>query len=1195
MSLISAAGATVPIIGVAPAISSASQYVGQALTVSNGTWSNSPTSYTYQWFASGTAITGATTNSYTPVAANLGKMLTVNVNAINGAGTSVTAVTVPPTQPVMGPILVNTALPTITGTAQVGQTLTASTGTWTNSPTSYAYQWNTNGSPIGGATNSTYVFQTSDLGRYITVTVTAMSSVGVSAPATSLAFGLNISKPVNTAYPYVTGIEQVGQTLMAGNGSWSGNPTSFTYTYQWVNSSTGSIAGQTSSTYVVGLGDLGRYVTVKVTATNAAGSNTSSSWNMSQISAAGATVPIIGVAPAISSAAQYVGQALTVSNGTWSNSPTSYTYQWFASGTAITGATTNSYTPVAANLGMLLTVNVNAINGAGTSVTAVTVPPTQPVMGPILVNTALPTITGTAQVGQTLTASTGTWTNSPTSYAYQWNTNGSPIGGATNSTYVFQTSDLSGYITVTVTAMNSVGVSAPATSLAFGLNISQPVNTAYPYVTGIEQVGQTLTAGNGSWSGNPTSFTYTYQWFNSSTGSIAGQTSSTYVAEVGDLGSYVTVKVTATNAAGSNTSSSWNMSQISAAGATVPIIGVAPAISSAAQYVGQALTVSNGTWANSPTSYTYQWFASGTPITGATTNSYTPAAANLGMLLTVNVNAINGAGTSVTAVTAPAMQAVMGPILNITALPAITGTAQIGQTLTASTGTWTDSPTSYAYQWNNEGSPISGATNSTYVLQMSDLGALITVAVTAMNNVGVSAPAYSAFVGPVISTTVFYVANAGLDTNTGTSPASPWQTIAQVNGFAFSPGTSVLFNRGDVWREQLSPTASGSAGAPIVFDAYGAGSPPLILGSVPATNTGNWTLISGNVWKSNTAFPPVVGPGNPSGLNGLPLNNANDVGNLIWVTSGVTNVGTTSYTLMTGQTDTNFIAQGQYYFNTSDWSVHVYSIGNPATTMPGLELAINRVNAYFNNVSYTIIQNFQLQYCAGSALSFNNTSHMTARDMRMQWCGGGNHGGNNVRAGNGVDVQSTGSNIIIERCLVNQMYDAGITFQPFVSNQPVSNVTFRNNVVISATEGFFQIITSRATISNISIYNNTGKNVPSWSEGQRWSSGGSSEDGQQYGLFHDDGGGPAPTHYNNFNNVYSYLGTSCAIRGPANFTSWQGAGNMSLDYNLWSRFDGTAPQYCSTGGSGNEPLSTWAAGDTPPKRCTHSLALIRGL
>ncbi|MFZ3326087.1 MAG: hypothetical protein WA231_09425 [Methylocella sp.] len=78
------------------------------------------------------------------------------------------------------------------------------------------------------------------------------------------------------------------------------------------------------------------------------------------------------------------------------------------------------------------------------------------------------------------------------------------------------------------------------------------------------------------------------------------------------------------------------------------------------------------------------------------------------------------------------------------ALPAITGTAQVGQTLTASAGTWTNSPSSFTYQWENEGSPISGATSSTYVLRNSDLGALVTVAVTAANNLGTSALALSA-------------------------------------------------------------------------------------------------------------------------------------------------------------------------------------------------------------------------------------------------------------------------------------------------------------------------------------------------------------------------------------------------------------------------------------------------------------------
>ena len=81
---------------------------------------------------------------------------------------------------------VNTAAPTISGTPQVGQTLTASQGTWSNTPTSYAYQWNRAGTPISGATSSTYVPVSGDIGSTLTVTVTAMNGTG-SASATSAA------------------------------------------------------------------------------------------------------------------------------------------------------------------------------------------------------------------------------------------------------------------------------------------------------------------------------------------------------------------------------------------------------------------------------------------------------------------------------------------------------------------------------------------------------------------------------------------------------------------------------------------------------------------------------------------------------------------------------------------------------------------------------------------------------------------------------------------------------------------------------------------------------------------------------------------------------------------------------------------------------------------------------------------------
>lgn len=74
---------------------------------------------------------------------------------------------------------VNTVAPAITGTAQEGQTLTCSTGTWTGTPTiTYAYQWKRNGSNIGSATNSTYTLVTADVGQSITCTVTATNGIG---------------------------------------------------------------------------------------------------------------------------------------------------------------------------------------------------------------------------------------------------------------------------------------------------------------------------------------------------------------------------------------------------------------------------------------------------------------------------------------------------------------------------------------------------------------------------------------------------------------------------------------------------------------------------------------------------------------------------------------------------------------------------------------------------------------------------------------------------------------------------------------------------------------------------------------------------------------------------------------------------------------------------------------------------------
>jgi hypothetical protein len=90
-----------------------------------------------------------------------------------------------------------------------------------------------------------------------------------------------------------------------------------------------------------------------------------------------------------------------------------------------------------------------------------------------------------------------------------------------------------------------------------------------------------------------------------------------------------------------------------------------------------------------------------------------------------------------------------------TVAPSISGMTQVGDTLTVSNGTWTGSPTSYADQWLSGGSPISGATGSTYVPVTGDIGAMLTATVTATNATG-STPATSAAVGPVTASVDFH-------------------------------------------------------------------------------------------------------------------------------------------------------------------------------------------------------------------------------------------------------------------------------------------------------------------------------------------------------------------------------------------------------------------------------------------------------
>lgn len=173
----------------------------------------------------------------------------------------------------------NTVAPAVSGTAQVGQTLTVTTGTWTGTaPITYTYQWQYNGnnipSYVTGYNSSSFTIGADWYGTQMRCRVTATNSVG-STSANSNTTSAVTSAPVNSSLPAISGTVAIGQVLTCSTGSWYGTAT-ITYAYQWTRSGS-NIGSATSSTYTLVSGDAGLPIACKVTATNGLGSTLATS------------------------------------------------------------------------------------------------------------------------------------------------------------------------------------------------------------------------------------------------------------------------------------------------------------------------------------------------------------------------------------------------------------------------------------------------------------------------------------------------------------------------------------------------------------------------------------------------------------------------------------------------------------------------------------------------------------------------------------------------------------------------------------------------------------------------------------------------------------------------------------------------------------------------------------------------------
>jgi hypothetical protein len=227
---------------------------------------------------------------------------------------------------------------------------------------------------------------TTSLAGLLLVALAAFAGASGAAPTTQAA------PPTNTSKPSITGEAREGETLTATTGSWRGDRP-ISYSFQWIRcsvriSNCNEIRGATRNTYRLTANDVGRRLLVSVTARNSDGDRSASSDPTAQI-AQRANAPANSAPPTISGTPQE-GEALTVSNGTWTGTaPITFAYAWQrcdrngGSCAPIAGAAGQQYLLTSADVNNTVRAVVTGRNAAG-STSATTVPsaviaPRQPV------------------------------------------------------------------------------------------------------------------------------------------------------------------------------------------------------------------------------------------------------------------------------------------------------------------------------------------------------------------------------------------------------------------------------------------------------------------------------------------------------------------------------------------------------------------------------------------------------------------------------------------------------------------------------------------------------------------------------------------------------------------------------------------------------------------------------------------------
>lgn len=431
--------------------------------------------------------------------------------------------------------------------------------------------------------------------------------------------------------------------------------------------------------------------------------------------------------------------------------------------------------------------NIVVTDGVRTTIPTVDLGAYRDAVGALIVSVTAPTILtdGTPQVGESVTVTDGDWSTTPAAFEYQWTRDGAPIRGATADSYALTPGDAGRSIAVEVTATTVAGcglcgptATAEAT-LAGGVALGgAPIALTAPVVSGRAVAGSTVSVDRGTW--DLPGLTFGFQWRRDGI-DIPGATAPTFKLGTADIGREITVRV-----AVSRTGFASNAAVATLVGAVQPASAMAIRVAPRVTVLPTGFSVTPGTWKVAPTSVEYvwrEWSVDGATATETSTGAVgTIDDAGLrarSTRVTVLVTA-SRAGYAPTTLEVPVR---LGPVPAFTADPALVGTPRVGYDLTVDLSAAEVEPgtATYRFQWFSGATAIPGATAATFAPRPGDVGATLSVRVTA------TAPGHQAPSAPQLTLTAPSPVAAPDTLAAGTPVISGTAAVGRV--LTASPGT----------------------------------------------------------------------------------------------------------------------------------------------------------------------------------------------------------------------------------------------------------------------------------------------------------------------------------------------------------------------------------------------------------------------